>query len=140
MQAGCAVGILLSLMAARFLAWRALVPIWRAFEQQDQFVADASHELRAPLTLLQADVEVLGRALRPLAPTDHARAGEILDSQGNEAPDAFLVLRQEDAEILEEMVEEIGHMKGLLSDLLTLARYDAGVQPYPQEIVSLSPS
>ena len=137
MQAGCALGLLLSLLAARFLARRAMVPIWRAFEQQDQFVADASHELRAPLTLLQADVEVLQRALRPLAPTDHARAEERSSRSGNEDANALLVLRQEDVEIFDEVVEEIGHMKRLLADLLTLARYDAGVQPRPHEIVSL---
>jgi two-component system sensor histidine kinase CiaH len=139
MSAGCAVGLLLSLLAAHFLARRALVPIWRAFEQQDQFVADASHELRAPLTLLQADVEVLQRALRPLALTESVWAGALVGSKDNEDANAFLVLRQEDAEILEEVVEEIGHMKHLLADLLTLARYDAGVHTRPQEIVSLHP-
>jgi signal transduction histidine kinase len=64
---GSTLGMLLALLAARFLASRALIPIGRALEQQEQFVADASHELRAPLTLLQADVEVLNRALRPLS-------------------------------------------------------------------------
>ncbi len=63
---GSALAMGVATLAARFLAMSALVPIHRAFAQQEQFVADASHELRAPLTLLQADVEVLKRALQPL--------------------------------------------------------------------------
>jgi signal transduction histidine kinase len=138
MQAGCAVGLLLSILAASFLAQRALIPIWHTFEQQEQFVADASHELRAPLTLLQADVEVLQRALRCGSPTGREWVGEISDTNGNEDTEAFLVLRQEDVEIIEEMAEEIERMKTLMADLLTLARYDAGMQPRPHEIVPLA--
>src|SRR3989441_453330 len=62
---GSTLGIGVSALVARFLAVRALIPVQRAYAQQEQFVADASHELRAPLTLLQADVEVLKRALEP---------------------------------------------------------------------------
>ena len=36
-------------------------------------------------------------------------------------------------------IKQHPHLKGLLTDLLTLARYDAGVQPRPHEIVSLHP-
>src|SRR6266478_1210581 len=77
---GSALGIGVSALAARFLAVRALIPVHRAYEQQEQFVADASHELRAPLTLLQADVEVLKRALKPL-PSSETGAG---NAQGTE--------------------------------------------------------
>ncbi|HEX7733461.1 MAG TPA: HAMP domain-containing sensor histidine kinase [Ktedonobacteraceae bacterium] len=138
---GCTLGILLALLAARFLASRALLPIGRALEQQEQFVADASHELRAPLTLLQADVEILNRALRPLS-TSSTVARHLTVIRGAETSrdaESFLVLLKEDREILDEMTDEIGHMNTLIADLLTLARYDAGVPTHPSEGVSLTP-
>ena len=45
---GGGVGLLLSLGGAWFLAGRSLVPIEQAFRRQQEFVADASHELRTP--------------------------------------------------------------------------------------------
>ncbi len=134
---GSALGIGLSVLAARFLANHALVPIWQAFEQQEQFVADASHELRAPLALLQADVEVLKRALG-LLPASWALTGASKSTEGREDSDAFLSLSRDDVEIVDEMAAEIGHMNTLIADLLTLARYDAGVHSRPREIVHLS--
>jgi signal transduction histidine kinase len=133
--------MLLALLAARFLASRALIPIGRALEQQEQFVADASHELRAPLTLLQADVEVLNRALRPLSASS-AVARPLTEPRGAEASrdtEPFLMLPHEDREILDEMTDEIGHMNRLIADLLTLARYDAGVPAPYVEGISLTP-
>src|SRR5207237_7984120 len=43
---GGGLGLLLSLAAAWFLSGRALIPIHQAFQQQQEFIADASHELR----------------------------------------------------------------------------------------------
>ncbi len=127
-------GIALSVLAAGFLAHRALQPIRRAFEQQEQFVADASHELRAPLTLLQADLEVLKRAL---GITSFSTTPQL--QEGSEDQKAVLSLNIADVEVIDEMAAEIGHMSTLMTDLLTLARYDAGVHPSGQQVVALAP-
>ncbi len=139
---GCALVMGMAILAARFLAMRALVPIRRAFAQQEQFVADASHELRAPLTLLQADVEVLKRALQALpSPTDlNAEQGRET-GQTEAASDTAVVyfLSFTDLEVIDEMHAEIGHMGTLISDLLSLARYDAGGHPFDLQVVELAP-
>src|SRR5258708_4579998 len=138
---GSALGIGVSALAARFLAVRALIPIQRAYEQQEQFVADASHELRAPLTLLQADVEVLKRALEPL-PLPGTRAESMPGTEymrGMEGGETLLTLSSADMEVIDEMHAEIGHMNALITDLLTLARYDAGMHPFTIHVVVLSP-
>jgi signal transduction histidine kinase len=138
---GSALAMGVATLAARFLAGRALVPIQRAFEQQEQFVADASHELRAPLTLLQADVEVLKRALRPLslpsADVEPRRETSPIDT-ANDAAFGFS-LSHADLEVIDEIHGEIGHMAVLISDLLTLASYDAGRHPFDPQVVQLAP-
>ena len=48
----------LSGIAGYFLAGRTLAPIEQAMEEQKRFVADASHELKTPLTALQTSTEV----------------------------------------------------------------------------------
>ncbi len=84
--------------ASWWLAGRSLVPAQRAWERQQTFVANASHELRAPLTLLRASSEVV---LRGLAPNDDNR------------------------ELLIDVLAETDHMTRLVEDLLLLSRLDA---------------
>ena len=64
-----------------------------------RFTADASHELKTPLTVVRADIE---RAMHPAA-TSHERA-----------------------QALEEAMQEIARMSDLVDSLLTLARADEG--------------
>jgi signal transduction histidine kinase len=82
------------------LAARALSPARLAIALQRAFVADASHELRAPLALLRANADVLLRE-RDQFPPEHAA-------------------------MLEDIVVEADSMARLTSDLLTLARLEAG--------------
>ncbi len=70
-----------------------------AFEAQRRFTGDASHELRAPLNVLRGELEVLLRRDRT--------AEEYRDTA-------------------QRCLEEVVHMSRLVSDLLLLARGDAG--------------
>lgn len=72
----------------------------RAFEAQRRFTADASHELRGPLTALRGEVELALR--REREPEEYRR-------------------------VLASSLEEIERLSRLAEDLLTLARTDAGV-------------
>jgi two-component system, OmpR family, sensor kinase len=73
----------------------------RAFAQQRQFVSDASHELRSPLTAIRGQLEVLARSDSPSA---------------------------EDVRRVEAMtMREMRRVERLVDDLLALARLDEGV-------------
>ncbi len=127
--------MLIVLLASRVLAMRALAPLQRMVNQQDQFVADASHELRTPLALLQADVEILQRALR------RTRAANVLEEQPDQEHASPLVLHltQDEQEVVEEAAAELRHMYHLIADLLALASYDAGKAPLATHPVLLAP-
>lgn len=82
-----------------FLSRWALKPVERSWQQQQQFVADASHELKTPLTVLLADANIL------LAHPD--------DTIGSQR------------KWVEYIQDEAARMKGLVEDLLFLARSDS---------------
>jgi signal transduction histidine kinase len=95
-----------------FLARRALAPARLALARQQRFIGDAAHELRTPLTLLRADAEVLLRG-RERFPAD-------------------------DAALLEDVVVETEHLATIATNLLTLARLDAGAAHLEREVVDLA--
>ncbi|MCK8486527.1 HAMP domain-containing histidine kinase [Paenibacillus sp. MBLB2552] len=54
------VGMLIALyFASRFFANRAIAPVKEAFDKQKQFIADASHELKTPLAIINTNADVL---------------------------------------------------------------------------------
>lgn len=57
-----AVSFLLFLGISVLLARWAVKPVEQAWKQQKQFVADASHELKTPMTVLMSSVQMLGQA------------------------------------------------------------------------------
>lgn len=87
-------------------------PVEESWRQQQQFVADASHELKTPLTVLLADADIL-----------LAHSGETVDSQ---------------RKWVEHIQEEGLRMKGLVQDLLFLARGDGAGPVRPQGTAPLS--
>src|SRR4029079_19018611 len=54
-------GILASIAVVVLLTRRSLRPLTEALALQRRFVADASHELRAPLTVLHTRIQLLAR-------------------------------------------------------------------------------
>ena len=80
---------------------RAMRPVQEAFGRQRTFIADASHELKTPLTLIRADAEVLSRGIDDPSKTSDNR------------------------ELVDDLLGETDRMAAILSELLLLARLDA---------------
>ncbi len=112
---GCGLVGLCSLVGLFAISWLlakwAVRPVEKAWQQQKQFVADASHELKTPLTVITTNAELL---LQPEGePADRQRcSGNIL-----------AMARQ---------------MRRLVEGLLELARGDNGGLNMPRETVELT--
>ncbi|WP_306216082.1 sensor histidine kinase [Actinoplanes sp. RD1] len=74
---GCAVLVLTCAGIGHVLSGKSMRPSIRALEQQEQFLAEAAHELRTPLAVLRVTLE--GRAGPPAALPDAVRLVDHLD-------------------------------------------------------------
>lgn len=81
----------------RWFATWAVRPVEKAWDAQRRFISDASHELKTPLAVIIANTQILQR------------------SEG---------VATEDKRWVDSTADEADHMKGLVEDLLTLARAD----------------
>jgi signal transduction histidine kinase len=105
------VAVVAATVGGLLLTRQAMRPINAAFAAQRAFVADASHELRTPVTLVRTNAEVL------------------LETGAVPAP--------EDRALVEDIVAVSGRMGRLITDLITLARLDAGALPFAHRPVAL---
>ena len=95
-----------------FLSRWALGPVQRAWSQQQQFIADASHELKTPLTVIMANNSILKS-------NSDSTVGEQMQWVDSTQAEAKL-------------------MQGLVNDMLYLARSEGDEQELVCESVDLS--
>ena len=99
---------LIFLLISVLLSGWAVRPVAKAWEQQRQFVADASHELKTPLTVILSSAELLEEQV--------PEAGSLSGS--------ILTMSQ--------------RMKGLVEELLSLARVDGSLPALERTRLELS--
>jgi two-component system, OmpR family, sensor histidine kinase CiaH len=106
--------VVLSTLAGWMIADRALTPLRQALLRQHRFTADAAHELRGPLAVLNTALALLD-----------AEAGARLDSFQHQT--------------LRDARAETDRLRRITQDLLLLARADQASLPPPTEAVALAP-
>ncbi len=83
-----------------YMAHKAIAPVEKTWKHQNQFVADASHELKTPLTVILANMDIM-----------LANPGSTIEEQ---------------QKWIENTKSEAKRMTDLVNDMLFLARGDAG--------------
>jgi two-component system sensor histidine kinase CiaH len=97
---GGGAGMILALVGGYLLAGVALRPIRAAMDSQRAFIADASHDLRTPLSVIRADAELLKRH----------------DTESISA----------NREAVDDIIGESDRLGTMVGHMLTLAQADAG--------------
>lgn len=110
MLAGSAV-FLAFLLLSVFLSGWAVSPVKKAWQDQKQFVSDASHELKTPLTVIHTNAELL-------------TSPDSTDADRKQYTDNILVMCRQ--------------MRGLVEGLLDIARVDNGSVQTALQDMSLS--
>lgn len=95
-----------------FLSNWALKPVENAWKQQSQFIGDASHELRTPITVILANLDIL-----------LGKKGEQID---------------ENIKWIHQSKSEANRMKTLIEDLLYLARAESGKTMMEMKAMNIS--
>lgn len=103
----------LSFIVSFFMAKHAIKPIKYALTQQKNFVSDASHELRTPITIIQTNLDII----------NGAPPGDTIENN---------------RKWLNNIQDETSRMTELINTLLFLARADANQQLLEKEYFSLN--
>lgn len=109
---GGIIGMLGIILAGYFLAKHAMIPIQASWEKQQQFVSDASHELRSPVTGIYNNAELMLRH-----------------------PEKTI---EEQSYRINTIIKESMRMTKLIASLLTLARTDATKAELQLKVVNIS--
>ncbi|MEM6519477.1 MAG: HAMP domain-containing sensor histidine kinase [Cyanobacteria bacterium P01_C01_bin.70] len=109
-------GISLMITAVATIGWLlsgiAIAPVRDSYQQLKQFTADASHELRNPIAVIQTNVQVA-----------------LAD------PEPDTIAQQQQLQVIERLTRRLGR---LVDDLLFLARQEGGLVPLKSEQVDVS--
>jgi OmpR-family two-component system manganese-sensing sensor histidine kinase len=110
-----ALGTSLMVAAVAAIGWLlsgiAIAPVIESYQQLKQFTADASHELRNPIAVIQTNAQVA-----------------LID------PDPDVALQQKQFQVIERLTRRLGK---LVDDLLFLARQESGLIPLNMNPVDL---
>jgi signal transduction histidine kinase len=104
------VGLVLVAGGGWILARQSVAPVQRSVEHMRRFMADAAHELRTPVAVLRTRADVALQ--REREPAEYVAA-------------------------LQALGRETERLSGIVNDLFTLARADAGERPLRKERVQL---
>ncbi|NLN98564.1 MAG: HAMP domain-containing histidine kinase [Eubacteriaceae bacterium] len=104
-------GAALSVVMGYILSGRSLIPIRESMAQQEAFLADASHELRTPISVIQTNLEVV-----------------------RTSPEESVA---EQLSWLDNAYKETVRMNSIVSDLLFLALADAGRVELKKEAIDI---
>ncbi len=106
------IGASLSFLGGYFLSGRSLIPIKKSVERQQEFLADASHELRTPIAVIKTNLEVVK------ASTDESVESQIM--------------------WINNAYDEVQWMQHIVEDLMFLARADSGNMVVQREAIDLN--
>lgn len=130
---GGSVAFLFALLGSILLVRESLKPILKNLEQLKQFTADASHELRSPLTAIRTSADVMQQHLERIHASDRKKVNAIASAseQMSSLVEDLLLLTRMDNQLdnhpslqpipLDEVLEDVVDMKEAIAEHKNIA-------------------
>lgn len=139
-------GGIIAIFMGCLLVAKVMIPVDNAWRQQQEFVANASHELRTPIAIIQATLETLQDDLNDywkaqeektlLAPEKEITAKIDSEQETQDLQEDFGA--KETNYWLNSALKECKRMSQLVNDMLFLAKADAGQDINLKTAINLS--
>lgn len=102
-----------------FFAGKIVRPVAESYEKQKRFITDAGHEIKTPLTIIKANIDVMRMDI------DDA-AEEAVESGGEEVSGQVTALSDNLQESLDDISGQVDRLTTLTNDLVYLSRMEEG--------------
>lgn len=109
-------GLLLVFFVILYFAGRIVRPVAESYEKQKRFITDAGHEIKTPLAIIKANLDLMGMEL------DSAESSASSKKASEEMKKTAAELR----ESLGDINDQVERLTGLTNDLVYLSRMEEG--------------
>ena len=124
------IGLAVMFAVMCYFAGRIVRPVAESYSKQKRFITDAGHEIKTPLTIIKANIDVMKMDIDDAVDEAHAAAGaEPDDEQADDAAavntgDVIGSLAGSLAESLDDISGQVDRLTTLTNDLVYLSRME----------------
>ena len=120
------VGLLAVFAVICYFAGRIVKPVAESYEKQKRFITDAGHEIKTPLAIIKANIDVMKMDLEDIGEAVNTDEGDAADSTAAEPLENVKELTGSLNESLSDIDGQVDRLTTLTSDLVYLSRMEEG--------------
>ena len=123
------VGLLVIFAIIWYFAGRIVKPVAESYEKQKQFITDAGHEIKTPLAIIKANIDVMRMDLEDIENIDESDSEICEADAGNIDPETAKMLRSCADSLNESLADidgQVDRLTSLTNDLVYLSRMEEG--------------
>ena len=116
------IGLLAVFVIISFFAGRIIKPVAESYEKQKRFITDAGHEIKTPLAIIKANLDLMNMELDDVAAAGANRTVQDSADTENDSDAAAPYMSLKDS--LGDIEGQVDRLTGLTNDLVYLSRME----------------